>query len=96
MAILKFSDNCNSYLERLKKALSAENWKDYCITSQELKDALSAMGAERLSQWASNLEMASKKDSDLSLVLCREETAPFCAAILKLQEKLLKTSLFGI
>jgi CheY-like chemotaxis protein len=95
-ALRQFADNCDSYLEDLGATLKAGDWKNYAIRAHALKGVLAAFGAGRLSQWAGNLEKASKEGSEFSPALCKEETAPFSAALSKFQTALHETSLFAV
>ena len=92
LALKQFSDNCGSYLENLNAAMKEGAWKDYSIMAHALKGVLASLGAQRFSQWASNLENASKGDlpTDGKAIpaICLEETAPFSAALAKFQASL--------
>jgi len=111
LALRKFSEYYDSFFEDIADAMKTESCKDYSVRMREIKDALAAIGALRLSQWAYRLEMASTNrlpgiSGDLEsgsqfsaenfcTEICRQETSPFCAALSKFRDKLGKTSLFG-
>ena len=95
LALRQFSENCDSYLDELNGAVKAEAWDGYSIKAHALKGVLAAFGHERLSQWAANLETASKSSESLSLAICRDETSPFCTALAKFRDLLRQTSLFN-
>ena len=94
LALRQFSEQCDSYMEELNAAGKAEAWEDYCIKAHALKGVLAAFGMGRLSQWAANLEKASKKEMDFSSEICQEETAPFCEVLAKFRDMLRLTPLF--
>ena len=103
LALRQFLENSDSYIEELLSALKAEAWKDYLIKAHALKGVLAALGLSRLSQWAANLEEASREAENLSgenisgetpsLDICREETSHFCEAMEKFINSLRQTSL---
>ena len=93
LALRQFSEQCDSYIKELKAALKTESWEDYSIKVHALKGVLAAFGMQRLSQWAANLEKASKKEMEFSPDICHEETTPFCDALAKFNGLLCQTSL---
>jgi CheY-like chemotaxis protein/HPt (histidine-containing phosphotransfer) domain-containing protein len=97
LALRQFASNCDSYIEGINAAVKTENWNDYSVKVHALKGVLAGFGVKRLSQWAANLEKASKDSSSEGLPsqICREETAPFCAALADFRDKLHLTSLFA-
>ena len=94
LALRQFSENCDSYIEGLKADGEKEAWGDYSIKAHAQKGVLAAFGMGRLSQWAENLEKASKNGEGFSPEICREETAPFCTALAKFRDMLRLTPLF--
>ena len=89
-ALRQFTENCTAYAEDLNNTLQAENWEAYIINAHALKGILAAFGAGRLSLWASNLENAAKS---VNYKQNRDETLPFCSALLDFRNKICKTSL---
>jgi HPt (histidine-containing phosphotransfer) domain-containing protein len=86
-----FCAEFDEQLAALNDALEQEDWKGYTIRIHGLKGSFANIGAQTLSAWARELEMASKEGNTQ---LCKEQTADICKAMKAMRDALLETSIF--
>jgi CheY-like chemotaxis protein/HPt (histidine-containing phosphotransfer) domain-containing protein len=88
----QFCRECRDYLEGIKKFCAEENWPEYAIRIHALKGVFANIGAEALSEWAAELEYASKNND---YPKCKAETEKIRHAIRAFRDKLLLTGLLA-
>jgi signal transduction histidine kinase/CheY-like chemotaxis protein/HPt (histidine-containing phosphotransfer) domain-containing protein len=86
----QFCAEYEGYASGIEQYLDGENWQDYTIRLHAMKGVFANMGVDPISQWAYELERASRNGD---YAKCREETRPFIAGMLEFKQKLLATSL---
>jgi signal transduction histidine kinase/DNA-binding response OmpR family regulator/HPt (histidine-containing phosphotransfer) domain-containing protein len=96
----QFSEDLDEKITIIKDDLAKEDWQDFAIRIHAYKGVLAIIGQKKLSQWALNLETASKKiaaskgaDCAEEIALCKADAIPLCDAIGALRDALLQTTL---
>jgi signal transduction histidine kinase/HPt (histidine-containing phosphotransfer) domain-containing protein len=89
-AVRQFCGGYTGYRDAIAGDLETEDWTDYTIKVHAVKGVFAALGVNGLSEWAYKLEAASR---NRELETVRSDTVPFCEAMDRLQNELLKTSL---
>jgi hypothetical protein len=84
----RFCEEYDGHIREIVRFTAEENWRDYSVRLQLLKNIFADMGNETLSMWARKLELASGRHDS---VICKEETEPFCYAMYLFKEKLAET-----
>jgi signal transduction histidine kinase/CheY-like chemotaxis protein len=85
----QFCKEFPDYVAEIQRFRAEENWKEYSIRLHGIKGVLANMGMEKLSQWAYQLEQASKGED---YAVCREETEGICEALYQFWDALRRTA----
>jgi CheY-like chemotaxis protein len=81
----QFQSELPVYIKGIQSAFDELNWDDYTLRLHAVKGAFGTIGMKSIEEWARELEVAAKARV---VVICQEQTAPFCGAIAAFEERL--------